>query len=353
MQIEAGQKDIPIYRQCELIDLNRSSYYYRPQGDDAYNLHLMRLIDEQYTRTPFYGSPKMTLWLRSQGHAVNRKRVARLMRLMGLSAIYPKKKLSVRNPEHRIFPYLLNDVEIARPDQVWCSDITYIRLRRGFIYLTAIMDWFSRYVLSWKVSISLDVDFCVAALQQALTQGKPEIFNTDQGSQFTSLAFTNLLLSAGVKISMDGKGRVFDNIFVERLWRTVKYEEVYLKDYQSVKEARENLAGYFEFYNRERFHQSLQNKTPEQFRKDFNELGALPPNPQSLALSRSSGRIKKGQAEKPLRPTVCSPAPALGSVSTVALSSGRDKKKYRNSGKMSKYGKTGKGIFRDSHLNDP
>jgi putative transposase len=222
----------------------------------------MRLIDEQYTRTPFYGARKMIWWLGEHGYAVNRKRVRRLMRLMGLEAIYRKPRLSLPAPGHRIYPYLLRDVKIDRPNLVWTSDITYIRLRQGFIYLVAVMDWFSRYVLAWDVSVSLETSFCVAALEWALQHGSPEIFNTDQGSQFTSQDFTGRLETHGIDISMDGRGRVIDNIFIERLWRTVKYEEVYLKDYTDVREALSNLKEYFAFYNHERPHQALGYRTP-------------------------------------------------------------------------------------------
>lgn len=224
----------------------------------------MRLLDEEYTRHPFYGVRRMHLFLTRQGYEVNPKRVRRLLRKMGLEAIYPKPCLSKPEPGHRIYPYLLRGLPIVRPDQVWGTDITYIRLRHGFVYLVAIMDWFSRYVLAWDLSISLDTSFCIAALQWALTSARPEIFNTDQGVQFTSEAFTNLLLNLQVKISMDGRGRAMDNIFVERLWRTVKYEEVYLKDYTSVREASDSLSRYFRFYNCERGHQSLANLTPEE-----------------------------------------------------------------------------------------
>ena len=194
----------------------------------------MRLLDEQYTRTPFYGSPRMTAWLRSQDYPVNHKRVERLMRLMGIEAIYPKPRLSQGCPAHRVYPYLLRGVEVKRVNQVWSTDITYLRLRQGFLYLVAILDWFSRYVLSWRLSNSLDTSFCLEALDEALSRGRPEIFNSDQGSQFTSREFTGRLEAAGISISMDGRGRAFDNIFIERLWRTVKYEEVYLKDYEGV-----------------------------------------------------------------------------------------------------------------------
>jgi putative transposase len=222
----------------------------------------MRLIDEQYTRTPFYGSRRIAAWLRSQGHNVNRKRVARFMRQMGIEAIYPKRRLSLADSTHRKYPYLLRGLCIDRPDQVWATDITYIRLRQGFVYLVAIIDWFSRYVLSWAVSITMDMDFCLDALERALGSRRPEIFNSDQGSQFTSNSFTGYLEAEGIRISMDGRGRVFDNIFVERLWRSVKYEEVYLKDYTTVREAVTSLGDYFRFYNEERLHQSLGYQTP-------------------------------------------------------------------------------------------
>lgn len=222
----------------------------------------MRRIDEQYTRTPFYGVRKITDWLRKGGHDVNPKRIRRLMREMGLEAIYGKPRLSDPAAGHRIYPYLLRGLAIVRPNQVWATDITYIRLRRGFVYVVAIMDWYSRYVLSWELSVTLDASFCVAALEWALRKASPEIFNSDQGSQFTSDAFTGHLQRHGIQISMDGRGRVTDNIFIERLWRTVKYEEVYLKDYGQVPEALANLREYFGFYNHERPHQSLDYQTP-------------------------------------------------------------------------------------------
>ncbi len=262
--IEPGHTKISIYRQCELLGLNRSSLYYKPCGETSYNEQLMKLIDEQYIETPFYGINKMTAWLRRQGHYVNHKRVRRLMRQMGLEAVYPhrKRSLSMPDKQHKIYPYLLKDVQIEQTDQVWSSDITYIRMYRGWVYLTAIMDWFSRYVLSWEVSVTMESDFCVDALKQALSFGRPQVFNTDQGSQFTSIEFTKILLDAGVQISMDGKGRVFDNIFSERLWRTVKYEDVYLRDYQTVAEARYYLGRYFELYNNDRLHEALGYNTP-------------------------------------------------------------------------------------------
>jgi putative transposase len=251
-----------VVRQCQLLEVNRASYYYAPLGESAFNLMLMRLLDEQYTRTPFYGSPRMTAWLQKQGYAVNHKRIERLMEVMGLQAIYPKPNLSKPAPGHRIYPYLLRDVKIERVDQVWSCDITYIRMAQGFVYLMAVIDSFSRYVLSWSVSISLEADFCLEALDRALRRGKPEIFNTDQGSQFTSDAFTGRLKQADIAISMDGRGRALDNIFIERLWRTLKYEEVYLKSYESVPEAIASLRAYLRFYNEERLHQSLGYSTP-------------------------------------------------------------------------------------------
>jgi len=260
--IDIGHPSLSVARQCELLSLPRSSLYYRPQGESAENLELMRLIDEAYTRWPFYGVRRMTAWLRRHREAVNPKRVRRLMRLMGLEAIYPKRRLSTPGEGHRRYPYLLRGVEIVRPDHVWSADITYIRLRRGFLYLVAVLDGYSRYVVSWTLSASLDAAFCVWALQEALARGRPEIFNTDQGAQFTSGAFTDLLESRHIAISMDGRGRVYDNIFVERLWRTVKYEEVYLKDYADGREARDGLAAYFQFYNDERPHQALGYRTP-------------------------------------------------------------------------------------------
>lgn len=222
----------------------------------------MRILDGQYTKTPFYGIRRMTAQLKRQGYNVNHKRISRLMRLMGLEAIYPKPKLSKKDYQHKIYPYLLRDVSIKRANQVWATDITYIRMDKGFIYLVAIMDWFSRYVLAWSVSITMEVYFCIEALEKALKIGQPEIFNSDQGSQFTSKDFTDKLLQNNIKISMDGKGRFFDNIFVERLWRTVKYEEVYLKEYNDVHGAVKSIGNYFNFYNHERLHQELDYKTP-------------------------------------------------------------------------------------------
>ena len=232
------------------------------QGESAENLQLMRLLDEQYTRTPFYGIRRMTVWLRQQGYAVNTKRVARLLHTMGLETIYPKPRLSQPQPERRVYPYLLRGVPITRVNQVWSTDITYIRLHAGFVYLVAVMDWFSRYVLSWALSITMDVGFCLEALEQALLVATPDIFNSDQGSQFTSGDFTGRLVAAGVRISMDGRGRALDNVFVERLWRTVKYEEVYVQDYGTPKEAMQGLGRFFQVYNGQRPHQALGYQTP-------------------------------------------------------------------------------------------
>lgn len=260
--VQNNHPELSVREQCKLLELNRSSYYYEPKPEDEYNLLLMNLIDEQYTRTPFYGSPRLTAWLRRQGYLVNRKRVQRLMSLMGISAIYPTKSTSQPGEGHKIFPYLLKDFEVGRPNQVWSADITYIRLRLGFLYLVAIMDWFSRYILAWALSNTLDVNFCLEALKEALRKGNPDIFNTDQGSQFTSDDFTGILLGNEVQVSMDSKGRALDNVFVERLWRSVKYENVYLNNYESARDARWGLREYFEFYNNERPHQSLGYRTP-------------------------------------------------------------------------------------------
>jgi putative transposase len=261
--IDPNYSEIAIARQCELLGVARSSYYYDPQEETAQNLRIMRLLDEQYTRTPFYGIRRMTAWLRKNcGEKVNHKRVARLLRLMGLETIYQKPRLSLPDAQHKIYPYLLRGVKIQRPNQVWSTDITYVRLHAGYVYLVAIMDWFSRYVISWEVSVTLESEFCISALDRALQTGRPEIFNTDQGSQFTSVDFIHPLKALGVQISMDGRGRALDNVFVERLWRTVKYEEVYLKDYLNVPVAIDSLAAFFQFYNRQRLHQSLGYTTP-------------------------------------------------------------------------------------------
>ncbi len=260
--INKNCQGISINRQCELLNVSKGSLYYDPVGIDSYSLELMDLIDRQFTETPFYGSRRLTAWLNRQGCSVNRKRIQRLMRLMGLEAIYPKPNLSKRRKDHKIYPYLLKGVKIQKPNFVWSSDITYIRIGRGFVYLTAIIDWFSRYVLSWRLSNTLEQGFCVDALNEALELAKPEIFNTDQGSQYTSKDFITPLKDNDIKISMDSKGRALDNIFVERLWRTVKYEEVYIKEYRTARDAYKSLKEYFLFYNNKRLHQSLYYLTP-------------------------------------------------------------------------------------------
>ena len=251
-----------IRRQCELLGRNRSSLYYKPIKVDAQTLLLMNLIDEEYTRHPFYGTRRMMHYLRNLGHWVNRKRVRRLYRLMGLEAIYPKPNLSKANISHKKYPYLLRGIEINRCNPVWSTDITYIRLKHGFVYLIAIIDWHSRYVIDWQLSTTLESDYCVEILKRALKTGKCDIFNTDQGSQFTCDDFTKVLLEQKIQISMDGKGRALDNIFVERLWRSVKYEAVFPGQWETVQDARIGLKEYFKFYNHERLHQSLNYKTP-------------------------------------------------------------------------------------------
>jgi putative transposase len=260
--IEAGHAELSVRRQCELLGLSRSSLYYEPVPETAENLRLMRLIDQEYTAHPFLGSRRLTRWLMEQGEEVNRKRVQRLMRRMGLEAIYPKPKLSAAGRGHRIYPYLLRNVRIQRPDQVWSTDITYVPLACGFMYLAAIIDWFSRYVLAWRLSNTLDGSFCLEMLEEALSRGRPEVFNTDQGVQFTAAAWTSRLESAGVAVSMDGKGRCLDNVFVERLWRTVKYEDIYLWRYEAVPQLQQGLGRYFPYYNHKRPHQSLEYHTP-------------------------------------------------------------------------------------------
>jgi putative transposase len=268
--IEPAHPTLSVRDQCDLLDVNRSTYYYVPATESLLNLHLMRLIDEQYLRTPFYGWPRMTVYLNQQGYAVNHKRVQRLMQKMGIQAIYPKRALSQVHPGHKIYPYLLRGLAITYPNQVWSTDITYIPMPNGFMYLVAVIDWFSRYVLAWQLSNTLDGVFCVDTLQQALQRGRPAIFNTDQGAQFTAVAFTTVLEKAAIQISMDGKGRALDNIFCERLWRSVKYEDVYLKQYDTVPALFTGLTHYFTFYNQERPHQSLAYQTPATvYRSEF------------------------------------------------------------------------------------
>lgn len=249
-------------RQCALLGVSRTGLYYKPAGNSEEDLALMKLIDRQYLATPFYGTRRMAVWLKGQGHLVNRKRIRRLMALMSLRAIYRRPRTSKPSADNKIYPYLLRGLTINRPNQVWAADITYVPLARGFLYLIAIMDWYSRYVLSWCLSNTLDAGFCIEALEEALQKGRPEIFNTDQGAQFTSEAFTGMLERQGIRISMDGRGSYQDNLFIERLWRTVKYEEVYLKAYQDGRQARAGLGEFFQFYDDDRPHQALRYKTP-------------------------------------------------------------------------------------------
>ena len=260
--VDRRHPSLSVVRQCRLMGISRSGLYYRPRGISEEDLALMNLIDRQYLVTPFYGTRKMAAWLKSQGHKVNRKRVRRLMQIMGIKAIYRHPRTSKPAAGHKIYPYLLSGIKVTRPNQVWAADITYIPMARGFLYLVAIMDVYSRYVLSWRLCNTLDASFCVEALQEALRKGRLDIFNTDQGAQFTGGAFTGLLEQYGIRISMDGKGSYNDNLFIERLWRTVKYEEVYLKAYHDGREARISLGNYFRFYNTERPHQSLGYRTP-------------------------------------------------------------------------------------------
>jgi len=281
---------LSVVRQCELIGLPRSTWYYEPQRETAENLRLMRLLDEQYTRTPFYGSRRMVIALGGQGCNANRKRVQRLMQKMGIEAIYPRPRLSDPAPGHRVYPYRLRGLAITRPNQVWSTDITYIRLRSGFVYLVAILDWFSRYVVEWEISITLDTSFCLSALDRALQKAKPEIFNSDQGAQFTSEEFTGRLESAGIVISMDGRGRALDNVFTERLWRSVKYEEVYLKDYAGVPDTIANLKTYFRFYNFDRPHQSLDDQTPASVYFGIPKKTATYPKPAMLQVGSVADR---------------------------------------------------------------
>jgi putative transposase len=263
--IEPEHGQLSIARQCELVSISRSGLYYRPTGETPLNLELMRLIDRQFLETPWSGSRQMARHLRREGYTVGRKRVRRLMAKMGLAPIYQRPRTTVPHPEHRIYPYLLRDLVIDRPNQVWCADLTYIPMRRGFLYLVAIMDWASRKVLSWRVSNTMDVEFCLEALEEALERfGKPEIFNTDQGSQFTSPRFTGILQAAGIRISMDGRGRWMDNVFIERLWRSLKYESVYLHAFETGSELRAGLSWWIDYYNARRPHSTLAGRTPDE-----------------------------------------------------------------------------------------
>jgi putative transposase len=281
--VESEHKELSIVRQCALLGLAHSTWYYRPAGESAENLALMRAIDEQYLRTPFYGSRKLAVVLR-----VNRKRIQRLMRVMGIEAIYPKRRTTWPGAGHKIYPYLLRNVEVTRPDQVWASDITYVPLRHGFLYLVAVIDWYSRYVLSWRLSNTLTGGFCLEALEEALSRSQPEIFNSDQGSQFTATAFTSRLESQGVAISMDGRGRAIDNVFIERLWRSMKYEEVYLRDYTDGWQAEALLGAYFRFYNDERIHQALGYRPPAYVYRDRDSSGTQPPDEKQIEIARNN-----------------------------------------------------------------
>jgi len=262
-QVSPGN-GVSIRQQCAALGLARSSYYHTPAGESDYNLHLMRLIDEQYLKQPAFGMGQMTQWLRNQGHPVNHKRIARLMRLMGLQGAVPGPHTSQPHPMNPVYPYLLRGMELTHSQLVWSTDITYVPMATGFMYLVAVIDWFSRYVLSWALSNTLDARFCIDALKAAFRHGEPCIFNTDQGSQFTSREFTGQLLQRQILISMDGRGRALDNVFIERLWRTVKYEDIYLRGYETVPELERGLQNFFHFYNHERPHSALQGKTPHQ-----------------------------------------------------------------------------------------
>jgi len=265
MMIDPDHNRLSIRRQCELVSISRASFYRQPAGETPENIELMRVIDEAFMETPWYGSRQMMRHLRRQGWCVGRKRVRRLMRKIGLSPIYQAPKTSAPHPQHRIYPYLLRHLAIERPDQVWCADVTYIPMRRGFLYLVAIMDWFSRKVLAWRLSNTMDADFCVAALEEAIARhGRPDIFNTDQGSQFTSFAFTTTLKDAGIRISMDGRGRWMDNVFIERLWRSLKYECVFLNAFETGSEARSGIGSWIGYYNSRRPHSAFDGRTPDE-----------------------------------------------------------------------------------------
>jgi len=271
--VEPDNPDLSIAAQCRLLSISRSGYYYAPVPENGATLALMALIDQVFMDCPWYGSRQMARHLQRMGHAVGRRRVRRLMAKMGLTAIYQRPRTSDPHPEHRIYPYLLRDLAITQPNQVWCADVTYLPMRRGFLYLVAIMDWATRKVLAWRISNTMDAGFCVEALQDAMARyGKPEIFNTDQGVQFTARQFTDELECHDIRVSMDGRGRVFDNIFIERLWRSVKYEHIYLYDYETVPALAAGLGDYFQLYNYERPHQSLSYLTPADVH--FSQQGA-------------------------------------------------------------------------------
>jgi putative transposase len=303
--ISPERRGLSLSRQCRLLSISRSAFYYRPRGESPENLALMRRIDELFLRYPFFGSRQMVRQLRRDGVAAGRHRVRRLMRLMGLEAIYQAPKTSAPHPAHRIYPYLLRNMAITRSDQVWCADITYIPVRRGFLYLVAIMDWATRHVLAWRLSNTMDAGFCIEALNEAMARyGKPEIFNTDQGSQFTSLAFTGVLKDAGVAISMDGRGRCLDNIFIERLWRSLKYEAVYLHEMTDGFAAERVISEWIDFYNRSRPHSTLGGRTPAEAygaRRPVDMMDnadALPTSPQ--AQQQQDGFNKLGRMNEVL-----------------------------------------------------
>ena len=297
-RLETSERAHPrfsIVKQCALLKVPRSTLYHRPKPESAANLALMRRLDELYMKWPFYGARRMAAQLRREGLEVDRKRVGRLMRLMGIEAIYRKPNTSRSHPGHKKYPYLLKNMAITRPNQVWCADITYIPMARGFVYLVAVMDWFSRRVLAWRLSITMETDFCVEALQEAMSRyGRPEIFNTDQGVQFTASAFIEALAAQGVRVSMDGKGRYLDNIFIERLWRSLKYEEIYLKAYTAVAQARIGIGAWLTFYNDERLHQALDYKTPREIFEVskpvdmMDNASALPTSPQAQQQQQES-----------------------------------------------------------------
>lgn len=275
---EVSHSSISIVKQCQILKFSRSGWYYENKCETPLNLTRMRLIDEQHLKTPYYGSRQMVRHLRRHGYCVGRKRIRRLMKLMGIHAVYQAPITSISNPQHKIYPYLLNEIKITRPNQVWCTDITYIPIKRGFMYLIAIMDWYSRKVLSWRLSNTMDCDFCIEALQEALqTYGSPEIFNTDQGSQFTSIAFTSILKDNDIKISMDGKGRWVDNVFIERLWRSLKYECVYIQSFEDGKQAKVEITQWINHYNVSRPHSTFNGKTPYEVYSQMENLSGVPP----------------------------------------------------------------------------
>jgi putative transposase len=282
--IELSNDNLSIKTQCRLLSISRSGLYYDPKGESPLSLQLMRLIDEQFLITPFYGSRQMARHLRRQGYCVGRQRVRRLMRLIGIEAIYQKPRTSMPHPDHKIYPYLLRTLAITRPNQVWCADITYIPIKRGFLYLIAVMDWYSRKVLSWRLSNTMDTRFCVETLEDALSlHGRPEIFNTDQGSQFTSFDFTDILKDHGVKISMDGKGRWMDNVFIERLWRSMKYECVYLNAFETGQQARIEIGSWINFYNHHRPHSTFNGRTPDEVYNESEFQGRAPEHQRKAA----------------------------------------------------------------------